>query len=185
MQKIVEALKRKEREEAAKQVETADAFRAKFASIYGPKKDTRTGTQNGPGAGSKGAGVQDDAGNDAGTVQDAPGAGTPTGTPPDNAKPVQANFDLNTGDPGRDGGETDPENAPERLPDDGEVPPDPAERTRMSQEREDGAGTDEDTPGAKKPVQARKSGNGKGRGKGNAGKRVNGRAGKGKRGTRK
>ena len=161
MQKLVEALKRKEREEAAKPKETAEAFRAKFAEIYGPKKNT--------------------AGNDARTGQDAPGAGTQTGTPPNGEEAVQTNFDTNPGNPGQGAGENDPENAPERLPDNGEVPPDPAERTRMSQEREEGSGTDEDTPGTKKPVQARKSGNGKGRGKGNAGKRGQGKAGRGRK----
>lgn len=182
MQKLVEALKRREREEAAKPKETAEAFRAKFASIYGPKKNPRIGTQNGPGAGSEDGDGGNAAGNDAGTGQDAPGAGTPTGTTPsDGAKPVQANFDKIQGDPCRDGGETDPENAPERLPDNGEVPPNPEERTRMSQEREEGSGTNEDTPGAKKPVQARKQGNGKGRGKGNAGKRGKGKAGRGRK----
>ena len=174
MQKLVEALKRKEREDAAKPKETAETFRAKFAELYGPKKNPRIGTQNGPGDGSAGGDGGDTAGNDAGTGQEAPGAGTPTGTPPDGEEEVQTHFDTNPGDPGQGGGETDPENAPERLPDNGEVPPDPAERTRMSQEREEGSGTDKDAPGAKKPVQARKSGNGKGKGK----VRGNGKAGR-------
>ena len=157
MQKLVEALKRKEREEAAKPKETAEAFRAKFAEIYGPKKNT--------------------AGNDSGTGQEAPGAGTQTGTPPNGEEAVQTNFDTNPGNPGQGEGENDTENDPERLPDNGEVPPDPAERTRMSQEREEGSGTDEDTPGTKKPVQARKSGNGKGKGK----VRGKGKAGRGRK----
>ena len=181
MQKLVEAMKRREREEAAKPKETAEAFRAKFASIYGPKKNPRIGTQNGPGAGSEDGDGGNADGNNARTGQDAPGAGTTTGTPPDGEEAVQTHFDTNPGDPGRDGDETGPENAPERLPDNGEVPPEPAERARMSQESADGSGTDEDTPGTKKPVQARKSGNGKGRGKGNAGKRGQGKAGRGRK----
>ena len=181
MQKLVEAMKRREREEAAKPKETAEAFRAKFASIYGPKNHTRTGTKDEPGSGSAGGDGGNAAGNDARTGHDAPGAGTPTGTPPDGEEAVQTHFDTNPGDPGRDGDETGPENAPERLPDNGEVPPEPAERARMSQESADGSGTDEDTPGTKKHVQARKPGNGKGRGKGNAGKRGNGKAGQGRK----
>ena len=180
MHKLVEALKRKEREEAAKPKETDDVFRKKFASIYGPKKDAKTGNKR-RGAVLDGADGGDTAGNtagnDAGTGQEAPGAGTPTGTPPDGEEAVQTHFDTNPGDPGQGEGETDPENAHERLPDNGEVPPDPAERTRMSQEREEGSGTDKDTPGAKKPVQARKSGNGKGKGK----VRGNGKAGRGRK----
>ena len=161
MQKLVEALKRKEREETAKPKETAETFRAKFAELYGPKKNA--------------------AGNDAGTGQDAPGAGTQTGTPPNGEEAVQTHFDTNPGNPGQGEGENDPENAPERLPDDGEVPPDAPGRARTRQEREDGTGTDKDTPGVKKPVQARKSGNVKGRGKGNAGKRGQGKAGHGRK----
>lgn len=141
MQKLVEALKRKEREEAAKPKETAEAFRAKFAEIYGPKK-VRVGIDLANGE----------------------------------AKTVNVTVDTTTKEIVKI-----EENAPERLPDNGEVPPDPAERTRMSQESEEVSGADEDTPGTKKPVQARKSGNGKGRGKGNAGKRGQGKAGQGRK----
>ena len=125
MQKLVEALKRKEREEAAKPKETAEASRAKFAEIYGPKK-VQVGIDLANGE----------------------------------AETVEVTVDTVTKEIVKI-----EENATERLPDNGEVPPDPAERTRMSQESEEWSGTDEDTPGAKKTVQARKSGNGKGRGK--------------------
>ena len=47
MQKLVEALKRREREEAAKPKETAETFRAKFAEIYGPGKPHGS-DENGP-----------------------------------------------------------------------------------------------------------------------------------------
>ena len=168
MQKLVEALKRKEREDAAKPKETAETFRAKFAEIYGPKKNPRIGTQNGPGAGSEDGDGGNADGNNARTGQDAPGAVTPTGTPPDARKPVQVNFDTNPGDPGRDGDETGPENAPERLPDDGEVPPDPS-RTRQDEPGERGAaGTGNHTPAAPKPSRGRKTGNGKGSGRAGA-----------------
>ena len=70
MQKLVEALKRKEREDAAKPKETAETFRAKFAELYGPKKNT--------------------AGNDARTRQEREeGSGTDEDTP-GTKKPVQA-----------------------------------------------------------------------------------------------
>lgn len=180
MKNFIEAWN-KQKAKSLAAADAADVFRARFASIYGPKKNPRIGTQNGPGAGSEDGDGGNADGNNARTGQDAPGAGTPTGTPPDGEEAVQTHFDTNPGDPGRDGDETGPENATERLPDNGEVPPEPAERARMSQESADGSGTNEDTPGTKKPVQARKSGNGKGRGKGNAGKRGQGKAGRGRK----
>jgi len=144
MEALVAALKRAEREQAAKHEETQDDFRAKFAALYGPNRPhpSRSGAEG--------------ANRDPGTEQ----AGTPSTDRQTNAGPIQGEFEgLPPPSGGRfpdQWGENDPGTGENRLPDDGEVPETPGNIENPPADESAEAGTDNDTTRKRKAHKAGK-----------------------------